>query len=116
LYEKTLVRRGATIGANATIVCGRTLGRHCFVAAGAVVTGEVDDYALMVGVPARHVGWMSRHGHVLAKKGDPDGVYTCLESKLRYELAKGRMRGLDVGDDAPLPEDLAVGTKSYRDW
>ena len=65
LYEKTLIRRGATIGANATIVCGVTLGRYCFIAAGSVVTKDVPDYALMVGNPARQKGWMSRHGHVL---------------------------------------------------
>ena len=60
--QRTLVRRGATIGANATIVCGHTLGAYCFIAAGAVVTGDVPDYALMVGVPARRIGWMSRAG------------------------------------------------------
>lgn len=60
--RRTLVRRGATIGANATIVCGHTLGAYCFIAAGAVVIGDVPDYALMVGVPARRIGWMSRAG------------------------------------------------------
>src|SRR5689334_509417 len=62
LYESTLIRCGATIGANATIVCGITLGRYCFIAAGAVVTKPVPDYAFMLGVPARQSGWMSRHG------------------------------------------------------
>lgn len=61
-FRKTLVKRGATIGANATIVCGHTLGAYCFIAAGAVVTGDVPDYALMQGVPARRVGWMSKAG------------------------------------------------------
>lgn len=61
-FKKTLVRRGATIGANATIVCGVTLGSHCFIGAGAVITKDVPDYALMVGAPARRVGWMSRAG------------------------------------------------------
>src|SRR3954468_12949072 len=65
LYEKTTIRRGATVGANATIVCGVILGRYCFIAAGAVVTKDVPDYALMTGVPARQAGWMSRHGHRL---------------------------------------------------
>ncbi len=59
LYEKTLIRRGATIGANATIVCGITLGRYCFIAAGAVVTKDVPDYAFIVGVPGKQKGWMS---------------------------------------------------------
>jgi UDP-2-acetamido-3-amino-2,3-dideoxy-glucuronate N-acetyltransferase len=61
-FRRTLVRRGATIGANATIVCGHTLGAWCFIAAGAVVTGDVPDHALMAGVPARRIGWMSRAG------------------------------------------------------
>src|SRR5262249_8187422 len=64
-YEKTLVKRGATIGANATIVCGTTIGQYAFIAAGTVVTKDVPDYALMMGVPARQVGWMSRHGYRL---------------------------------------------------
>src|SRR5580698_6526815 len=65
LYEKTIFRRGATVGENATIVCGIELGRYCFIGAGAVVAKDVPDYALMVGNPARRVGWMSRHGHRL---------------------------------------------------
>src|SRR5512138_1637036 len=65
LYEKTLLRRGCSIGANATVVCGTTVGRYAFVGAGAVVAKDVPDYALVVGVPARQKGWMSRHGHML---------------------------------------------------
>jgi UDP-2-acetamido-3-amino-2,3-dideoxy-glucuronate N-acetyltransferase len=65
LYEKTLVCRGATIGANATIVCGTTIGRYAFVGAGAVIRSDVLDYAMMLGVPATQRGWMSRHGHIL---------------------------------------------------
>jgi UDP-2-acetamido-3-amino-2,3-dideoxy-glucuronate N-acetyltransferase len=65
LYEQTVLRRGATVGANATLVCGVEIGRYAFIAAGAVVTADVGDYALMVGVPARRRGWMSRHGHPL---------------------------------------------------
>ena len=61
-YLPTLVRQGATIGANATVVCGNTLGRYCFVAAGAVIVDDVPDFGLMAGVPARHIGWMSRAG------------------------------------------------------
>ena len=64
-YLRTLVRRGATIGANATIVCGATVGRYAFIGAGAVVRGDVPDYGLMLGVPARRQGWMSRHGQRL---------------------------------------------------
>ncbi len=64
-FRRTLVRKGASIGANATIVCGHTLGAYCFIAAGAVVTGDVPDFALMAGVPARRIGWMSREGEKL---------------------------------------------------
>lgn len=74
-YQTTLVRRGATIGANATIRCGVTLGRHCFIGAGAVVTVDVPDFALMVGVPARRDGWMSRFGQRLIF--DKDGFARC---------------------------------------
>src|SRR5437764_7079898 len=86
MYEKTLVRRGASVGANATIVCGTTVGRYAFIAAGAVVTRDVPDYALVMGVPARRVGWMSRHGYRLP---DPaaDGTMVCPYSGLRYQEA-----------------------------
>lgn len=115
LYEKTLLRRGATVGANATIVCGTTLGRYCLVAAGAVVTKDVPDYALVVGSPARRVGWMSRHGHKLA--AGPDGVMTCPESGYRYrEVEPGVVRCLDLDEEAPLPAPLAKGAKAYRDF
>lgn len=103
LYEPTLVRRGATIGANATIVCGATVGRYAFIGAGAVVRGDVPDYALMLGVPARRRGWMSRHGHRLADP-DADGVYACPESGWRYrEVQPGVLRCLDWSEDDPLP-------------
>jgi UDP-2-acetamido-3-amino-2,3-dideoxy-glucuronate N-acetyltransferase len=82
LYEKTLIRRGATIGANATILCGVTVGRYAFIAAGAVVTQDVPDYALVIGNPARQKGWMSRHGHRLKPAGD--GVLACPETGFRY--------------------------------
>src|SRR5438045_9459936 len=87
LYARTLVRRGATIGANATIVCGVTIGRYAFIGAGAVVTKDVPDYGLVVGNPARRTGWMSRHGHVL--KPGTDGVLTCPESGFRYQEIDG---------------------------
>ncbi len=113
LYEKTLLRRGASIGANATVVCGITVGRYAFVAAGAVVAKDVPDYALMVGVPARFAGWMSRHGHRLPPP-DADGIMRCPESGLRYrEASPGVLRCLDVDEDAPLPAELAVGKVMY---
>lgn len=116
LYEKTLIRRGATIGANATIVCGVTLGRYCFVAAGAVVTRDVPDYAFMVGAPARQKGWMSRHGHVL-KAGADGGALRCPESGLRYEVAAaGELRCLDLDEDAIMPSVLATGERSFREF
>ena len=113
LYERTLLRRGASIGANATVVCGTTVGRYAFVGAGAVVTKDVPDYALVAGVPARFVGWMSRHGHRLPAP-DANGVRTCPESGLRYhEPAPGVLRCLDQDEDAPLPDELSVGTAAY---
>ena len=115
LYERTRFRRGATVGANATIVCGITLGRYCFVAAGSVVTKDVPDYALVVGNPARQRGWMSRHGHRLVDP-DADGVMTCPESSLRYRESDGRLRCLDLDEDAPLPPDLARGQQRYDDY
>jgi UDP-2-acetamido-3-amino-2,3-dideoxy-glucuronate N-acetyltransferase len=115
LYEKTLIRRGASIGANATGVCGITIGRYAFIAAGAVIAKDVPDYALMIGVPARQKGWMSRHGHGL-KDPNPDGIYSCPESGLRYkEMEQGILRCLDLDEDASLPEALAVGKVFYRD-
>src|SRR5438132_9674046 len=69
MYEKTIIRKGASVGANATIVCGATIGRYAFIAAGAVVTKDVPDYALMIGVPARRAAWMSRHGFRLDAPG-----------------------------------------------
>jgi len=113
LYERTLVRRGATIGANATIVCGVTIGRYAFVGAGAVVTKDVPDYALVVGNPARQTGWMSRHGHIL--KPGKNGVLTCPESGFRYSEADGRrLHCLDLSEDQPLPPELSRGVKGYE--
>jgi UDP-2-acetamido-3-amino-2,3-dideoxy-glucuronate N-acetyltransferase len=102
LYQQTLVRRGASIGANATIVCGATIGRYAFIAAGAVVTRDVPDYALMMGVPARRVGWMSRHGYRLPPP-DEHGTFCCPESGFRYrELEPGVLQCLDLHEEAPL--------------
>ncbi len=112
LYEPTLIKRGATIGANATIVCGITLGRYCFIAAGAVVAKDVPDYALIQGVPGRRAGWMSRHGHLL--KPDAQGELRCPESGYRYrEVTPGVLRCLDLDEDAPLPAELSKGARSY---
>lgn len=116
LYEKTLIRKGASIGANATIVCGITLGRYAFVAAGAVVTKDVPDYGFIVGVPGRHRGWMSRHGHLL-KKCENGDVFTCPESGFRYSLdEEGKMRCLDLDEEFPLPDALKTGHKKYDDF
>lgn len=113
LYETTIIRRGASIGANATIVCGIELGRYCFIGSGAVVAKSVPDYALMVGVPARQVGWVSRHGLPLGQP-DAQGVYTCPESGLRYrEVEPGVLRCLDVDEAADLPAELCQGGRFY---
>mgnify|MGYP006274049675 CR=1 FL=1 len=115
-YEKTRIRKGATIGANATIVCGVTLGRHVFVAAGAVVVKDMPDYAFCAGVPAKQSGWMSRHGHRLVNP-DENGVYTCPESGLRYrEEEPGRLICMDLDEQAPLPENLKEGRGAYTDF
>ena len=114
LYEKTLLRRGCSIGANATVVCGITIGRYAFVAAGAVVAKDVPDYALMVGVPARQKGWMSRHGLPLTPGSD--GIMVCKESGYRYqEVETGILKCLDLDEDSPLPADKAVGAIYYDD-
>ncbi|MFY9144315.1 MAG: acyltransferase [Bacteroidales bacterium] len=89
-YEKTVVRQGATIGANSTIVCGNNIGEYAFIGAGAVVTKEVLPYALVVGNPARQIGWMSEYGHRL--HFDENGYATCPESNERYELYVGKVR------------------------
>ena len=86
---KTIVKQGASIGANATIVCGHNIGRFAFIGAGAVVTKEVPDYALVIGNPARQSGWMSEYGHKLSF--DSNGKATCPESGQEYILEKGRV-------------------------
>jgi UDP-2-acetamido-3-amino-2,3-dideoxy-glucuronate N-acetyltransferase len=122
LYEKTLLRRGCSIGANATVVCGVTVGRYAFVAAGAVVAKSVPDYAFMVGVPARQQGWMSRHGHVM-NQADGAAVMVCPESKMRYQLVSTGseepiqvLKCIDIDEDESLPEDLSLGTKDYQQF
>lgn len=86
-YAKTTVKRGASIGANATIVCGHDIGEYAFIGAGAVVTKTVPAYALVVGNPARQIGWMSEYGHRL--KFDEQGIAVCPESGEKYQLQNG---------------------------
>lgn len=88
-YAKTIVKKGASIGANATIVCGHDIGKYAFIGAGAVVTKSVPDYALVIGNPARQTGWMSEYGHKL--KFNDLGFAECLESKEKYQLKNGRV-------------------------
>lgn len=115
LYEETLFRRGASIGANATIICGITIGRYAFIGAGSVVTKDVPDYALMIGNPARQNGWMSRHGHRL-KDPDSDGIMVCPESGFRYRLKNDKLKCLDLNEEESLPEDLSKGEKKYEEF
>lgn len=88
-YMQTLVEKGASIGANATIVCGNKIGAYSFVGAGAVVTKEVKPYALVIGNPARQTGWMSEFGHKLSF--DNQGIATCPESGQKYKLENGNV-------------------------
>ena len=127
LYEKTLFRRGATIGANATVVCGITIGRYAFIGAGTVVTKDVPDYALILGNPGKQKGWMSRHGHVLSKK-DPDGNLVCPESEFRYQMLNDagdkvqdkaeakQVKCLDLDEEESLPDNLSSGKKTYDEF
>lgn len=89
-YSKTVVEKGASIGANATIVCGNNIGRYAFVGAGAVVTKEVLPYALVMGNPSRQTGWISEYGHKL--NFDAEGLAVCPESGEKYKLANNRIK------------------------
>ena len=91
-YEKTHVGKGATIGANATVICGNTIGKYAFIGAGAVVTKDVPDYALVAGNPAKLIGWMSENGHRL--NFDNDGLAVCPETRQKYRLVGKRIEGL----------------------
>ena len=88
-YATTHVEKGASIGANATIVCGNKIGRYAFIGAGTVVTKEVPSYALIIGNPGRHVGWMSEYGHRLEFNGE--GIAICRESGEQYQLLNGEV-------------------------
>ena len=93
-YIRTLVKKGVSIGANATIICGITIGEYAFIGAGAVVLRDVPSYALVLGNPARHVGWMSEYGHRL--EFDAEKVAVCPESGGKYLLKDGKVRKLEV--------------------
>ena len=88
-YLKTIVKKGASIGANATIVCGNDIGKFAFVGAGAVVTKEIPDYALVVGNPSKQIGWMSEYGHRL--EFDNHGMATCPENNDKYRLTNNKV-------------------------
>ncbi len=90
MYEKTLLKRGASVGANATIVCGHTLGEYSFIGAGSVVTKDVKPYALMVGNPAHQMGWMSEYGHRL--HFNQEGIAECPESLQLYKLENDEVK------------------------
>ncbi len=92
-YKKTYVEKGATIGANATIVCGHTIGRYAFIGAGAVVTKDVKPYSLVLGNPARHIGWMSEYGHRL--NFDGNGIAICPESGEKYIFNENKVNKME---------------------
>jgi len=89
-YQPTFVRQGVTLGANCTVICGTNIGRHAFVGAGAVVTSDVPDFGIVVGVPARQIGWMSRNGERLDLPLEGDGTATCPGTGEHYLLRDGR--------------------------
>ena len=91
-YRDTTVKKGATLGANCTIVCGVTVGEHAFVGAGAVVNKDVKPYALMVGVPAKQIGWMSQYGERIPLPLIGQGRYTCPHTGQSYELSNDQLR------------------------
>jgi UDP-2-acetamido-3-amino-2,3-dideoxy-glucuronate N-acetyltransferase len=95
-YRNTLVQRGASLGANCTIVCGTTVGAFAFIGAGAVVNKDVRPYALMVGVPARQIGWMSEYGEQIPLPVKGEGLYTCPHTGKRYELEGDVLKGVSA--------------------
>ncbi len=112
LYEKILIKKGTTVGANATIVCGVTLGYYSFIAAGSVVIKDVADYELIMGTPGKQNGWMSRHGHKLKFV---DNIAVCPESKLKYQLKNNKINCIDLSEEQSLPDDLNKSVISYKE-
>lgn len=104
-YQRTLVQRGASLGANSTVVCGTTIGRYAFVGAGAVVTRDIPDYALVVGVPARQIGWACRCGVRLDVQ---DGSGSCLECGANYALSADGIAEVRV----PAAAGQVVGSRA----
>ncbi len=94
-YRDTFVKKGATLGANCTIVCGITIGEYAFVAAGAVVTTNVKPFALMAGIPAKQIGWMSQYGEQISLPLSGEGEYICPHTSNRYILKADVMRRID---------------------
>jgi len=113
-FEKIILRKGCTIGANATIVCGIEIGRYAFIGAGTVVNKSVRDYELITGVPGKKIGWMSRHGHRLDFNSSDMAV--CPESGYSYQLKNDTVKCLDIGEETALPESKATGAGYYRDY
>jgi UDP-2-acetamido-3-amino-2,3-dideoxy-glucuronate N-acetyltransferase len=91
-YLDTFVGKGATLGANCTIVCGVTIGKHAFIGAGSVVTKDIKDYALVVGVPAIQIGWMSEFGEKMELYMNSQDIYICKKTKDKYQVSKGICR------------------------
>jgi UDP-2-acetamido-3-amino-2,3-dideoxy-glucuronate N-acetyltransferase len=91
-YRNTFVKKGATLGANCTIICGCTIGEYAFIGAGAVINKDVKPYALMVGVPAKQIGWMSEFGEQIPLPLEGDGEYTCPHSNQKYKLSKNQLQ------------------------
>ena len=105
-YKRTLVQRGATLGANATIICGIIIGRYAFIGAGSVVRHDVPDYALILGVPGVQKGWMSLHGYRLQSTNE-ENILVCPGSGWRYKVMQpGLLRCLDWDENMPLPTNL----------
>jgi len=94
-YKDTLVKKGATLGANCTIICGVTVGEYAFIGAGAVVNKNVKAYALMVGVPAKQIGWMSQHGEQIPLPMTGHGLYACLHTGQKYDLSNDELREVE---------------------
>lgn len=98
-YRDTLVKKGATLGANCTIVCGVTIGEYAFIGAGAVINKDVKSYALLVGIPGRQIGWMSRHGEQLDLPLSGNAEVNCAATGDRYQLIDGQVSVISAGGE-----------------